>query len=136
MYQGNWPCTGCSEPITELPFMPKSDKGLTCRKCYMRDKEAEKREQPVAEMATVAEAPPMDDAPDFDEFGGMSEPIPADDAFAGLEDAAPATPTGEKKKFEGSWPCSMCDQMITSLPFEPKSTAGLKCLDCYKASRA
>jgi len=135
MYEGNWKCGGCGGAITQLPFQPRSESGLTCRTCYAKGKETEKAEQPVPEMATASEAPPMDDAPVFDEFGApASEPMPADDAFAGMDNLAPATP-GEKAKHEGSWPCSTCDNVITSLPFTPRNTSGLKCLDCYKASR-
>jgi CxxC-x17-CxxC domain-containing protein len=86
-------------------------------------------------MQTSSEAPPMDDAPDFDEGQLASEPMPADDAFAGLEETAPATP-GEKLKVEGDWKCSGCGAAITSLPFEPRGNANLKCLDCFKASKA
>lgn len=135
MFEGNWKCSGCGGAITQLPFQPRSETGLTCRTCFAKGKEVEKKEQPVPEMNTANEAPPMDDAPDFDEHGSMSEPMPADDAFAGLEGATSTAPS-EKKKIEGSWPCSTCDNVITSLPFEPKGTAGLKCLDCFKASRA
>lgn len=134
MYEGNWTCSGCGGAITQLPFQPRGNAGLTCRTCFAKGKEAEKKEQPVPELTTAGEAPPMDGAPDFDEFGSASEPMPADDAFAGLDDLAPATPS-DKPKHEGSWPCSQCGGTISSLPFEPRSTAGLKCLDCYKASR-
>lgn len=133
MYEGNWKCSGCGGSITQLPFQPRSESGLTCRTCYAKGKEAEQKEQPVPEMATASEAPPLDDAPDFDESQLAGEPMPADDAFAGLDTAV--APTPEKQKVAGSWPCSMCDNVITSLPFEPKGTAGLKCLDCFKASR-
>lgn len=34
MHQGNWTCSGCGGTITELPFEPKSDKGLMCRECH------------------------------------------------------------------------------------------------------
>jgi len=135
MYEGNWKCSGCGGEITQLPFQPRSESGLTCRACYAKGKDAEKSEQPVPEMQTSSEAPPMDDAPDFDEGQLASEPMPADDAFAGLEETAPATP-GEKPKVEGDWKCSGCGAAITSLPFEPRGNANLKCLDCFKASKA
>jgi len=34
MYQGNWSCSSCQAPITELPFEPKDDQSLLCRDCY------------------------------------------------------------------------------------------------------
>jgi len=140
MYEGNWKCSGCGGAITQLPFQPRSESGLTCRNCYGKTKETEQAEQPVPEMATASEAPPMDDAPDFDEYASASEPMPSDDAFAGLEDSAPAAtdtaPAGGKPKVTGNWSCSGCGNAITSLPFEPRGNANLKCLDCFKASRA
>jgi CxxC-x17-CxxC domain-containing protein len=136
MFEGNWKCSGCGGAITQLPFQPRSETGLTCRACYAKGKEAEKKEQPVPEMNTASEAPPMNDAPDFDESQLAGEPMPADDAFAGLDDAAPATPSTVKKGHTGNWSCAGCGNAITSLPFEPRSTNNLKCLDCFKASRA
>ena len=134
MYEGNWTCSSCGGAITQLPFQPRSNSGLTCRTCYAKSKEAEKSEQPAAEVATANEPPPIDDAPDFDESQLASEPMPAEDAFAGL-DAAPSAPAGEKPKFTGDWTCSGCGGSITSLPFQPRDTSNLKCLDCFKASR-
>ena len=43
---------------------------------------------------------------------------------------------GERKMFEGNWTCSGCGAAITKLPFEPKDTTNLKCIDCFKSSRA
>jgi CxxC-x17-CxxC domain-containing protein len=42
--------------------------------------------------------------------------------------------TGERKMFQGEWSCSGCGKAITQLPFEPRNTDGLKCLDCFKES--
>jgi CxxC-x17-CxxC domain-containing protein len=134
MYEGNWTCSSCSGAITQLPFQPRSESGLTCRNCYAKQKEAEKSEQPVPEMPTASEAPPMDDAPDYDESQVASEPMPTDDALAGLDGATPAS--SEKSKHEGNWTCASCGGSITSLPFEPRSTNNLRCLDCFKASKA
>jgi len=117
-----------------LPFQPRSESGLTCRACYAKGKESQKAEQPVEELQTASEPMSMDGVPDFDEAQLASEPMPADDAFAGLETAAPVT-NGEKPKIAGSWQCSMCGGEITSLPFTPRDTSGLKCLDCFKASK-
>lgn len=33
--------------------------------------------------------------------------------------------------FQGSWTCSKCGGEIKELPFEPRSTSGLTCRDCY-----
>lgn len=134
MYEGNWKCSSCGGAITQLPFQPRSESGLTCRTCYAKGKDAEKAEQPAPEMPVASEAPPMDDAPDFDEFATAGEPMPADDAFAGLDNAAPAA-AGDKPKHQGNWSCSHCGAAITSLPFEPRGNANLKCIDCFKASK-
>ena len=134
MYQGNWSCSTCGGAITELPFEPRSAAGLTCRVCYAKGKEAEKGEQAAPAVATAAEPMPDSDVPDFDEAQVASEAPPAEDAFAGLDATAPAAP-GEKPKFTGDWQCSLCSSPITSLPFEPRRTDNLKCLDCFKASK-
>jgi CxxC-x17-CxxC domain-containing protein len=134
MYDGNWKCSGCGGAITQLPFQPRSESGLTCRDCYGKNKESEVADQPVPEMQTADEPMPMDGIPDFDESQIGGEQMPADDAFAGLETAAPAAP-GEKPKTEGNWSCSGCSAAITSLPFTPRNTDNLKCLDCFKASK-
>lgn len=134
MYEGNWKCGSCGGTITQLPFQPRSETGLTCRACYAKNKEAEKSAQPIPEMSTASEPMPTDDVPDFDEAQLASEPMPADDAFAGLEGVAPVAP-GEKPKFTGDWSCAGCGAAISSLPFQPRDTSNLKCLDCFKASR-
>jgi len=137
MHQGNWKCSSCGGAITELPFQPRSESGLTCRACYAKGKEAEKKDQPVAELQTASEPMPMDGIPDFDEAQLASEPMPSDDAFVGLETAAPAASNGgAKAKVTGNWQCSVCGGEITSLPFTPRDTSGLKCLDCFKASKS
>lgn len=130
MYEGNWKCSSCGGAITQLPFQPRGESGLTCRTCYAKGKDAEKAEQPVPEMQVATEAP---DVPDYDEASLSTEPMPADDAFAGLEGAAPVS--SEKKTNAGNWTCSGCGGAITSLPFEPRSTENLKCLDCFKKSK-
>ena len=125
MYEGNWKCSGCGGAITSLPFQPRSESGLTCRTCYAKSKNN-----------TVPEVPEMssaDEAPDFApiDAGVAGEPMPADDGFA---DAVPVA-AGEKPKFEGNWQCASCNGAITSLPFQPRSTENLKCLDCFEASK-
>jgi CxxC-x17-CxxC domain-containing protein len=141
MFEGNWKCSGCGGAITQLPFQPRSASGLTCRDCYGKSKDTEQTEQPVPEMQTVSEAPPMDGAPDFDEYGSSaSAPMPDDGAFAGLEDPTPVSASsnsgGGTPKHTGNWSCSGCSAPITSLPFVPRGDANLKCLDCFKASKA
>ena len=42
---------------------------------------------------------------------------------------------GDKPRFEGDWKCSGCGSAITSLPFAPRDTSNLKCIDCFKKSR-
>lgn len=101
----------------------------------MKEKDAERGGTPVAPaMATADEPMPDTDIPDFDEAQLASEPMPPEDAFAGMEGATDAAP-GEKPKFEGNWQCAQCGGSITSLPFQPRRTDNLKCLDCFKASR-
>lgn len=53
----------------------------------------------------------------------------------GRGSSAPARPTGDRKMFEGDWTCSGCGAKITQLPFEPRDTSNLKCIDCFKSSR-
>lgn len=43
---------------------------------------------------------------------------------------------GEKKRIEGNWSCSGCGTAITSLPFEPRDTSNLLCIDCFKLKKA
>ena len=42
----------------------------------------------------------------------------------------------DRKMFEGDWKCSGCGTAITSLPFDPKSTANLTCRDCHSKKKA
>ena len=134
MHEGNWKCSGCGGEITQLPFMPRSESGLTCRSCYSKSKDVENAEQPVPELQTAGEPMPTDGIPDFDEAQLASEPMPADDAFGGLEASAPAA-AGAKPKSAGNWSCAGCGAAINSLPFEPRSTDNLKCLDCFKTNK-
>ncbi len=50
--------------------------------------------------------------------------------------ARPAQQGGDKPRVEGNWTCSGCSTAITSLPFTPRDTSNLKCLDCFKKSKA
>ena len=131
MHQGNWKCSSCGGAITELPFQPRSESGLTCRTCYAKSKEKEAGAAPEEGMSVATEAPDMSDIPE--DAGVASEPMPSDDSFAGM-DAVPATP-GEKPKFTGNWSCAGCGGTIASLPFQPRDTSNLKCIDCFKQSR-
>lgn len=134
MYQGNWTCSACGGSITELPFEPKSDKGLTCRDCYFKEKNggsapASAEAAPTDATADIddREAPPFDP----DDAGIAGEPTPDSPD----RENAPAA-TGERKMFTGDWQCSVCGGSITSLPFEPRGDAGnLKCIDCFKQNK-
>ena len=139
MYQGNWKCSKCGAAITELPFQPRSEEGLTCRACWSAQKNgggatgSGATSAPVPEpdmVGALVDEPPFEDIPD--DAGLASGPMP-DDGFVGM-DATPITP-GEKPKFEGDWQCAGCGASITSLPFNPRSTDNLKCLDCFKQSK-
>jgi len=51
--------------------------------------------------------------------------------------ATPTTPEGgERPKFAGDWKCATCNGPITELPFAPRETGNLKCIDCFKKSKA
>jgi CxxC-x17-CxxC domain-containing protein len=128
MYQGNWKCSACGGAITELPFQPRSEAGLTCRTCWSKQN-GKNEAAPAAEPASSDSVEAPDDVPL--EADLASAPMDGD-PFEGM-DAAPVTP-GEKPKFEGDWQCSICGGPITSLPFQPRRTDGLKCLDCFKSS--
>lgn len=122
MHQGNWKCSSCGGAITELPFMPRSESGLTCRACYGKQKDRNAGQAP--EMSVAQEVP---DIP-FD--AELASGPALDDGF-GETMSAPA----EKVKFQGNWQCAGCGAAITSLPFTPRDTSNLKCIDCFKKSR-
>ncbi len=50
-------------------------------------------------------------------------------------DARPPRPQGDRPRVQGNWTCSSCGAQITSLPFEPRDTSNLKCIDCFKRSK-
>ena len=123
MHQGNWKCSNCGGAITELPFEPRSETGLTCRTCWSKQKD--KNNQQAPEMPVASEAP--NDVP-LDAEPAGEQPAPPDDF------GTPVAP-GEKPKFEGDWKCAGCGAAITSLPFQPRDTSNLKCIDCFKRSK-
>ncbi|MCF7815752.1 MAG: hypothetical protein K9M10_03475 [Candidatus Pacebacteria bacterium] len=125
MHQGNWKCSKCGGVITELPFEPRSESGLTCRTCYAKGKDTK---QTSAGDDIVSASEPADIPY---EAGLAGEPAPSDD-FGG---AAVSTPVGEKPRFAGDWKCAGCGSAISSLPFAPRDTSNLKCLDCFKKSK-
>lgn len=128
MHQGNWKCSKCGGAITELPFEPRGESGLTCRVCYAKGKS--EGETPVdsaaAEASPAAGEQPMPDDLEFAVAGEQPQSPEFDEA------PAPA----DKPKHTGDWKCAGCGAAITSLPFEPRSTDNLKCLDCFKKSKA
>lgn len=124
MHQGNWTCSECGGAITELPFEPRSNSGLTCRNCYFKKKDGQ------AGAPAPADAAPPDVPPDIPFDADIAAEPQADD---GLSTVAPA---GEKKVFTGDWQCATCSSPITELPFEPRNTSGLKCRDCFMKERA
>lgn len=129
MYEGNWKCSKCGGAITQLPFQPRSENGLTCRTCYAKGRDTAQAD--TASVPPQQNAEPMTDLPDFEHTSLADEP-PLEDAFAGYEGIASAP--AEKPKVEGTWSCAVCGSTITSLPFTPRNTDNLKCLDCFKAS--
>lgn len=38
MHKGNYVCSGCGAAITELPFIPSSDRPIRCRACHAADR--------------------------------------------------------------------------------------------------
>lgn len=122
MHQGNWKCSTCGGAITELPFVPRSESGLTCRACYSKQKGGGAPRAP--EMAPAAEVP---DIP-FD--AGLAGEPDLDDGLTPVS----STP-GDRPRFSGDWQCAGCGAAITSLPFAPRDTSNLKCIDCFKSSR-
>lgn len=42
---------------------------------------------------------------------------------------------GERTMFEGDWKCAGCGGTISKLPFQPRDTSNLKCIDCFQKSR-
>lgn len=36
MFSGNWKCSDCGAPITELPFEPRDESTLKCRDCFRK----------------------------------------------------------------------------------------------------
>ncbi|MCA9324932.1 hypothetical protein KDA23_02585, partial [Candidatus Saccharibacteria bacterium] len=89
MYQGNWKCSSCGGAITELPFEPRNDKGLTCRACYVKQKNGGATAPAPEPNFTGSEEPP--DVP-FDAEVASEPPPPPE--FPGATD----TPT-EKPRF-------------------------------------
>jgi len=128
MFQGNWQCSSCGAAITELPFEPRSEKGLTCRTCYAKGKA--EGEVPLASAAVSGVASEQTGAPPFDPTAApelAASPVPPE--------FTEAAAVKERTVFAGEWSCSVCGGSITSLPFQPRSTKNLKCLTCYKESR-
>lgn len=123
MHQGNWKCSSCGGAITELPFEPRSEQGLVCRTCYSKQKgQQQSNEIPVA----TEEAPPIPD-----DAMPATEPQPDDPT----EKTVPLSADGGRPKFSGDWKCASCGGAIPSLPFEPRNTSNLKCIDCFKKSK-
>ncbi|MDO8559340.1 MAG: hypothetical protein Q7R84_03330 [bacterium] len=36
MVKGDWKCSECEAPITELPFAPAPDRPIYCRDCWQK----------------------------------------------------------------------------------------------------
>jgi hypothetical protein len=84
----------------------------------------------AAPEVAAASVEVQQDAPPFDPTEAPeASTAPPPPEFA---EAAPAT---ERQTFTGEWSCSICGGAIRSLPFEPRSTANLKCIDCFKQSK-
>lgn len=130
MFQGNWTCCKCSGVITELPFEPKSEKGLTCRDCFL--KQTDKTKSPSHETRTSNGALDDRDVPPFDPDVTSA----AGEQTIDSPHHANAPVAEESTMFEGSWTCATCGAAITKLPFEPRGTENLKCIDCFKKAKS
>ncbi len=53
----------------------------------------------------------------------------------GSSSSSSNTSQGDKPRVEGNWTCSGCNNPITSLPFTPRDTTNLLCIDCYKKKK-
>jgi hypothetical protein len=120
--------------------MPRSEAGLTCRTCYAKSKDPNSGggstsshvDEPTDFAIGASAHDDRSDIPDFEDIErGSSEPMPHD----GLESLG-ATAPAEKPRTEGNWKCATCGGAITSLPFTPRDVTNLKCLDCFKRSKA
>tara|TARA_B100000508_G_scaffold88461_1_gene68856 strand:- start:253 stop:651 length:399 start_codon:yes stop_codon:yes gene_type:complete len=132
MFKGDWKCSKCGGAITELPFEPRGTAGLTCRDCYFNDKSGTRSSTPSNDVISGSDIDDRDVPPfDLEESIPASEPTPDDPNNEG----EPVKP-GERKTFEGDWSCANCGGSITQLPFNPRSSENLKCLDCFKNSKA
>jgi len=128
MHQGNWKCSTCGGAITELPFQPRSESGLTCRACYGKSKGGGSNYSAPQAPETAGAPEDFGEMPDYAEVA--SEPAPHEDFAPNMVPAG-----GEKPKFSGDWKCAGCGEDINSLPFEPRDTSNLKCIDCFKKSK-
>jgi len=136
MHQGNWKCSKCGGAITELPFEPRGEAGLTCRTCYAKGKAEGETPMDSAGAVPEMDAAPEQDGSDAPAFDPMAAPADMSDAPAPPDEGTVVEPGAEKPKFEGDWKCSGCGAAITNLPFQPRGDANLKCMDCFKKSKA
>lgn len=93
-----------------------------------------KQKNATADVAPAeAGAPVVDERPDAPPFDPTSAPEVGDAPTP--PEFTEAAPASEKSAFTGEWQCSVCGGAITSLPFQPRSTANLKCIECFKQSK-
>lgn len=38
-FKGNWKCSECGSPITELPFQPNQDRPIYCKECWQKKRQ-------------------------------------------------------------------------------------------------
>jgi CxxC-x17-CxxC domain-containing protein len=75
-----------------------------------------------------------DEMPDIPFEAGLAGEPDFDDGFGPA--IAPTSSSGEKPRTAGNWQCATCGAAITSLPFTPRDTGNLKCIDCFKKGKA
>jgi len=43
MVSGNWTCSECGAPITEMPFEPSPDRPIFCKDCWAKKRESRQK---------------------------------------------------------------------------------------------
>jgi CxxC-x17-CxxC domain-containing protein len=79
-----------------------------------------------------AKAPAMSVAGEVPDIPFDAEPAGGPQMDDGFDSLPPA---GDKPRISGDWSCANCGAAIASLPFTPRDTSNLKCLDCFKRSK-
>jgi len=49
MFDGDWECSECKKPITQLPFQPKEGQEVSCKECYISKRNANRSDRPMVQ---------------------------------------------------------------------------------------